>query len=121
VGVQFSTMDLLQLVKQERDRLNKVIALLEHGAPTSNSPTAQRTGASTSNAAPRKHKRHEWTAEERKAMSLKQKALWAKKQKENEEVAEKPKQAMSAATRRKLAAAQRARWARVRAQQKKAA
>ena len=114
-------MDLLQLVKQERDRLNKVIALLEPGAPTSNSPAAQPTGASASNSAPRKHKRHEWTAAERKAMSLKQKALWAKKQVANEAVAEKPKQTMSAAARRKIAAAQRARWARVRAQQKKAA
>jgi hypothetical protein len=61
-------MDLLQLVKQERDRLNKVIALLE-------------PGASASNSAPRKHKVHKWTDEERKAMSIKQKALWAKKRK----------------------------------------
>jgi hypothetical protein len=61
-------MDLLQLVKQERDRLNKVIALLE-------------PGASTSTSTPRKHKVHKWTDEERKAMSIKQKALWAKKRK----------------------------------------
>ena len=114
-------MDLLQLVKEERDRLNKVIALLEHGAPTSISLAAQRSAASTSNSALRKQKRHEWTAEERKAMSLKQKALWAKKQKANEAVEVKPKQTMSAAARRKIAATQRARWAKVKAQQKKAA
>ncbi len=66
--VECKTMDLLQLVKQERDRLNKVIALLE-------------PGASTSNSTPSKHTVHKWTDEERKAMSIKQKALWAKKRK----------------------------------------
>jgi hypothetical protein len=74
-------MDLLQLVKHERDRLNKVIALLEPGAPTVSSTATKHTGASASNPAPRKHKVHKWTDEERKAMSIKQKALWAKKRK----------------------------------------
>jgi hypothetical protein len=73
-------MDLLQLVKQERDRLNKVIALLE-GAPTSTSKPTKQTGASTSASATRKPKVHKWTEAERKAMSIKQKALWAKKRK----------------------------------------
>jgi len=80
--VECKTMDLLKLVKQERDRLNKVIALLEPGASTSNSTPAKHTGASASNSAPRnKQKVHKWTDEERKAMSIKQKALWAKKRK----------------------------------------
>jgi hypothetical protein len=79
--VECKNMDLLQLVKQERDRLNKVIALLEPGASTSNSTPSKHTGASASNSAPRKPKVHKWTDEERKAMSIKQKALWAKKRK----------------------------------------
>jgi hypothetical protein len=69
-------MNLLQLAKQERDRLNRVIALLESdmtGAPV----------ATTAAAKPGKKKSipHQWTDAERKAMSVKQKALWAAKKK----------------------------------------
>jgi hypothetical protein len=51
-------------------------------------------------------------------MSLAQKARWAKKVKAG---TVKPKHTMSASARRKIAAAQRARWAKVKAQEKKAA
>ncbi|HEY6763644.1 MAG TPA: hypothetical protein VI386_02645 [Candidatus Sulfotelmatobacter sp.] len=68
-------MNLLQLAKQERDRLNKVIALLE--SDTTAGP------ATTAVARPTKKKSngHQWTEAERKAMSVKQKALWAAKKK----------------------------------------
>jgi hypothetical protein len=55
----------------ERDRLNKVIALLE-GSPTVTKKTAK--------TASKKHG-HKWTAAEKKAMSLRQKAIWAKRKK----------------------------------------
>ena len=65
-------MNLLQLAKQERDRLNKVIALLE----------SDMTAASaTAKPAQKKSNGHQWTEAERKAMSVKQKALWAAKKK----------------------------------------
>jgi hypothetical protein len=69
-------MNLLQLAKQERDRLNKVIALLE-------SDTTAIPAATTAATKPAKKKStaHQWTDAERKAMSLKQKALWAAKKK----------------------------------------
>ena len=65
-------MNLLQLAKQERDRLNKVIALLESDM-TAAAPAAQ--------PAKKKSNAHQWTEAERKAMSVKQKALWAAKKK----------------------------------------
>jgi hypothetical protein len=65
-------MDILAAVKAERDRLNKVIALLE-GTPTT-------TIVRTTKTARKKHG-HKWTAAEKKAMSVRQKAIWAKKKK----------------------------------------
>jgi hypothetical protein len=62
-------MDILAVAKAERDRLNKVIAMLEPEAPTSTKSKGKPRG------------RHQWTEAERKAMSIKQKALWAKKKK----------------------------------------
>jgi hypothetical protein len=67
--IQSRPMDILAVAKAERDRLNKVIAILEPEAPTA-TPTK-------SKGKPRG--RHQWTEAERKAMSIKQKALWAKK------------------------------------------
>jgi len=69
-------MNLLQLAKQERDRLNKVIALLE--ADTTEAPAAKTAAAKP---ARKKSTPHQWTDAERKAMSVKQKALWAAKKK----------------------------------------
>jgi hypothetical protein len=60
-----------------------------------------------------KGKGHQWTDAERKAMSLKQKARWAK-QKSGAQPA-RPKRMISAASRRKMAAAQKARWAKIKA------
>jgi hypothetical protein len=65
-------MDILAAVKAERDRLNKVIALLEDSSPI----TIQRKAAKRT-----KRHGHVWTAAEKKAMSLKQKAAWAKRRK----------------------------------------
>jgi|GEM_PF-5911468 predicted RNA methylase len=69
-------MNLLQLAKQERDKLNRVIALLE-------SEMTVAPAATTAAAKPvkKKQNRHQWTDAERKAMSAKQKALWAAKKK----------------------------------------
>jgi hypothetical protein len=64
-------MNLLEQAKLERDRLNKVIALLEGTATTTTAKTAKST----------KRHGHVWTAAEKKAMSLKQKAAWAKRRK----------------------------------------
>jgi hypothetical protein len=70
------TREILAAVKAEVSRLNKVIALLEGGAPA---PTPSTT-TTNSTTAP-KRKAHTWTAAEKKAMSIKQKALWAAKKK----------------------------------------
>jgi len=69
-------MNLLQLAKQERDRLNKVIALLE--SDTTGAPAAI---TATAKPVKKKNNGHQWTEAERKAMSVKQKALWAAKKK----------------------------------------
>ena len=69
-------MNLLQLAKQERDRLNKVIALLE-----SDMTAAPVATTATTRPAKKKSNGHQWTEAERKAMSVKQKALWAAKKK----------------------------------------
>ena len=57
-----------------------------------------------------KGKGHQWTEAQRHAMSLKQKARWAKK---SGPQPAKAKRMISAASRRKMAAAQKARWAKV--------
>ena len=70
------TREILAAVKAEVSRLNKVIALLEGGTPAP-APSTTNTNSST----PPKRKAHTWTAAEKKAMSIKQKALWAAKKK----------------------------------------
>jgi hypothetical protein len=57
----------------------------------------------------------------RRAISLAQKARWAKRAASGQAGTTKPKRTMSAGARRKIAAAQRARWAAWKAKQKKAA
>ena len=57
----------------------------------------------------------------RRAISLAQKARWAKRAANGQAVTTKPKRTMSAGARRKIAAAQRARWAAWKTKQKKAA
>jgi hypothetical protein len=72
---RMDTREILAAVKAEVSRLNKVIVLLEGGtpapAPTTTSPTTTTP----------KRKVHKWTQAQRKAMSIKQKALWAAKKK----------------------------------------
>jgi hypothetical protein len=70
------TREILAAVKAEVSRLNKVIALLEGGTPAP-TPTTTTTNSTTTP----KRKAHTWTAAEKKAMSIKQKALWAAKKK----------------------------------------
>jgi hypothetical protein len=65
------TREILAAVKAEVSRLNKVIGLLEGGIPA---PTPTTTTP--------KRKAHLWTAAQKKAMSVKQKALWAAKKKQ---------------------------------------
>ena len=71
------TREILAAVKAEVSRLNKVIALLEGGIPA---PTPSTTTTNSTTTTP-KRKAHTWTAAEKKAMSIKQKALWAAKKK----------------------------------------
>ena len=70
------TREILAAVKAEVSRLNKVIALLEGGTPAP-APSTTTTNSTTTP----KRKAHTWTAAEKKAMSIKQKALWAAKKK----------------------------------------
>jgi hypothetical protein len=67
------TRQILSEVKAEISRLNKVVALLEGGTPA---PTP------TTNSTTPKRKAHKWTAAQRKAMSIAQKARWAAKKKQ---------------------------------------
>jgi hypothetical protein len=69
------TREILAAVKAEVSRLNKVIALLEGGTPA---PALTTTSPTTTTP---KRKAHKWTQAQRKAMSIKQKALWAAKKK----------------------------------------
>src|SRR5579872_5073524 len=63
-------------------------------------------------------KRRTMSAASRKAISIAQKARWARA---NAQTSPKPKRALSASARRKIAAAQRARWAAWKANQRKVA
>lgn len=64
------THQILQAVKAEISRLQKVVDLLEGSTPSPKAAVASR-----------KHKGHKWTAAQRRAMSDLQKARWAKKKK----------------------------------------
>jgi hypothetical protein len=61
------------------------------------------------------------SAASRRAISIAQKARWAKRMAGSRATAAKPKRTMSAAARRKIAAAQKARWAAWKSKQKSAA
>jgi hypothetical protein len=66
-------------------------------------------------------RRHRLSAAGRKAISVAQKARWAKRAARSLAGVTKPKRTMSAASRKKIATAQKARWAAWKAKQKKAA
>jgi hypothetical protein len=67
-------MDLLALAKAERDRLDKVIALLESGAEKTTAAPARKTKSKNSPTS-----KSYWTPERRRQMSLKIKGLQKKK------------------------------------------
>jgi hypothetical protein len=97
-------------VQSELSRLDAAIDALR-GLNASN-------GSGTIVASPRRT----LSAAGRRAISLAQKARWAKRAaKSNAAATTKPKRTMSAAARQKIAAAQKARWAVWKAKQKKAA
>jgi hypothetical protein len=70
-----NTQQILQAVKGEISRLQKVVALLDEGA-TNHTPAATAT-------TPLKRKAHKWTNAQRKAMSIAQKARWAAKKRKS--------------------------------------
>jgi len=99
-------------VQSELGRLDAAIGALQ-GSNSSN-------GSGTVRLASR-NPRRTLSAAGRRAISLAQKARWAKQSTNDHAGTAKPKRTMSAAARRKIAAAQRARWAAWKAKQKKAA
>jgi hypothetical protein len=99
-------------VQSELGRLDAAISALR-GSNTGN-------GSSTFvGASPRP--RRTLSVAGRRAISLAQKARWAKRAANDHGGITKPKRTMSAAARRKIATAQKARWAAWKAKQKKAA
>ena len=72
------TRQILTEVKAEISRLQKVVDLLE-GGTTASPIRASSTGGGMSGGG--KRKGHQWTEAERKALSIKQKRLWAIKKK----------------------------------------
>lgn len=99
-------------VQGELGRLDAALSALR-GSSTSNESETIRV------ASPRP--RRTLSAAGRRAISLAQKARWAKRSASSRASTTKPKRTMSAAARRKIATAQKARWAAWRAKQKKAA
>ena len=99
---------VLKELKQERDRLNQVIQIID------NLVGRARTGLQTGLRRPKRV----LSAVARRKISLAQKPRWAKTRR----TASTPVRTMSQAARNKIAAAQRARWAKSRrGQDKKAA
>jgi len=101
-------------LQQERDRLNKAIAVLAPLAGRNNSSSA-RDGAGG--------QRRTLSAAARRKVSLAQKARWAKLRAENSmkgktTVVKAGKRAVSAAGLARIRAANRARWAKARAAKK---
>ena len=90
-------------IQSELGRLDAALNALRNGSGTS--PKTRRT----------------LSAAGRRAISLAQKARWAKRAEKGSARSTSPKRTMSAAARRKIATAQKARWAAWKANQKKAA
>jgi hypothetical protein len=100
--------EVLQQLKVERERAQKVVASIDSALAA--------LGGSASNGLNRTI-----SAAGRRAISLAQKARWAKSKSKAQPSTVKPRRKMSLAARRKIAAAQTARWAARKANQKKAA
>jgi len=99
---------VIQQLKKERERAQKQVARIDTAIAA--------LGGAASNAKPRGI-----SAAGRRAISLAQKARWAKQATKGDAGTTKPKRTMSAAARRKIAIAQKARWAAWKARQTKAA
>jgi hypothetical protein len=99
-------------VQSELSRLDEAISALR-GSGAGNGSETIRIASS--------RPRRTLSAAGRRAISLAQKARWAKRVANAQGGTTKAKRTMSTAARRKIAAAQRARWAAVKAKQKKAA
>lgn len=99
-------------VQSDLSRLDAAISALR-GLDTSNGSATIRVASS--------RPRRTLSAAGRRAISLAQKARWAKRAANGEAGTTKPKRTMSAGARRKIAAAQRARWAAWKAKRKRAA
>ncbi|HLW83993.1 MAG TPA: hypothetical protein VKR60_02185 [Candidatus Sulfotelmatobacter sp.] len=98
---------VFQLLRSERERTQKELNRLDAALVALGSPASNGHGRALSAAG-------------RKAISLAQKARWAKRASSGSVQAAAPRRKMSAVSRRKIAAAQKARWAAWRAKQKKA-
>lgn len=101
---------VVQQLRKERERAQKEVQRL--------SAALAALGGLTSNGG---GQRHRMSAAGRRAISLAQKARWAKNKSKGQTGTARPQRKMSAAARRKIANAQRARWAAWKAKQKKAA
>jgi hypothetical protein len=101
---------VVQQLKRERERAQKVVTRLDAAIAALGSSASNGSGL-----------RRPMSAAGRRAVSLAQKARWARKRSNGAAGTTKPKRKMSVAARRKIAAAQRARWAAWKANQKKAA
>ena len=99
-------------VQSELGRLDAAINALR-GTDTGNGSGTIRVASS--------RPRRTLSAAGRRAISLAQKARWAKRAAKGQAGTSKPKRTMSAGARRKIAAAHRARWAAWKAKQRKAA
>ena len=99
---------VVHLLRNERERTRKELNRLEAALAALESPTSN-------------GQRHAISAAGRRAISLAQKARWAKAGASGHTQAAAPRRKMSAASRRKIAAAQKVRWAAWRAKQKKTA
>jgi hypothetical protein len=98
---------VVQQLKKERERAQKTLTRIDAAIDA--------LGSSVSNG------HRSISAAGRRAISLAQRARWAKQKSNAVAATTKPKRKMSVAARRKIASAQRARWAAWKAKQKKAA
>jgi hypothetical protein len=99
---------VVHLLRNERERTRKELNRLEAALAALESPNSN-------------GQRHAISAAGRRAISLAQKARWAKRSASGHAQGAAPRRKMSAASRRKIAAAQKVRWAAWRAKQKKTA
>lgn len=100
--------NVVQLLRNEREQKKKELNRLEAALAALESPALNGHRRTISPAG-------------RRAISLAQKARWAKRSSIGKTEAAAPRRKMSAASRKKIAAAQKERWAAWRAKQKKSA